>query len=95
MPANVKLEVRRLGIDDDNDEQGRSRPASSARPARWQVEFRNDDDYNPAAETPRSTSSRSPGSGEWDGKVGYTFEMKAIDDGEPGRGPGSVQDRDA
>jgi len=47
--------------------------------------FRDDDDYNPGQRA-KVDVVKVKGAGEWKGKAGYTFEMKAIDDGEPGHG---------
>jgi pimeloyl-ACP methyl ester carboxylesterase len=81
--GNVKLDVRRFELDDDNKKQDDHTYKFRSTGA-LQVEFRNDDDYTPAGNA-KVDVVKVTGSGEWDGKSGYTFEMKAIDDGEPGR----------
>jgi len=49
------------------------------------VVFRDDDDYQPGGGA-KVDWVQVTGYGEWDGKAGFTFDMRAIDDGEPGRG---------
>jgi len=47
------------------------------------VRFSNDDDIEPGSNGPVDTVW-AIGSGEWNGKPGYSFERKAADAGEPG-----------
>jgi len=47
------------------------------------VRFSNDDDFNPGSGLKVDTVTAT-GIGTWNGKAGYTFELKATDQGEPG-----------
>jgi pimeloyl-ACP methyl ester carboxylesterase len=82
--GEVKLEVRRVEFDnhDDKEDHKANKFRSTGTLA---VVFRDDDDYQPGGKA-KVDWVQVTGYGEWDGKAGYTFDMRAIDDGEPGRG---------
>jgi hypothetical protein len=87
--GSVKLSVQSIGFDADDDDDGRKTGEHQSGKFRssgaLSVVFRDDDDFNPGQHA-KVDVAKVKGAGEWNGKAGYTFEMKAIDDGEPGHG---------
>ena len=82
--GEVKLEVRRIEFDDHDDKEDR-KTSKFRSTGTLAVVFRDDDDYQPGGGA-KVDWVQVTGYGEWDGKAGFTFDMRAIDDGEPGRG---------
>jgi hypothetical protein len=82
--GTVKVDVRRYEFDDHDDKQDRQINKFRST-GTLSVTFRDDDDYQPGGNA-KVDWVKVAGLGEWDGKAGYTFEMRAIDDGEPGHG---------
>jgi len=79
--GSVSLEVK----DDDDDHDAHERkPTEKFRATRVDaVRFSNDDDFNPGSGLKVDTVTAT-GVGTWNGKAGYSFELKATDQGEPG-----------
>jgi hypothetical protein len=78
--GSLSLEVKH---DDDDDARV---PADKFRATRVDaVRFSNDDDLTPGGGLNADTVHAS-GVGAWNGKAGYTFELRATDAGEPGAG---------
>jgi hypothetical protein len=76
--GSVSLDVKR---DDDDDDR---KPVEKFRVTRVDaVRFSNDDDLTPGGGLKVDTVHAS-GVGTWNGKAGYTFELRATDAGEPG-----------
>jgi hypothetical protein len=77
----VSLEVKHDDGDDDADDH---KPADKFRATRIDaVRFSNDDDLEPGGGIKVDTV-RASGIGTWNGKSGYSFELRATDAGEPG-----------
>ncbi|MEO8627719.1 MAG: hypothetical protein ABI612_06400, partial [Betaproteobacteria bacterium] len=81
--GTVKLDVRRLEFDKNDSKQDQTSKFRST--GTMAVTFRDDNDYQPGGSA-KVDWVQVYGKGELDGKAGYTFEMRAVDDGEPGHG---------
>jgi hypothetical protein len=78
--GSLKVDVRKLDFDDDK----KTRIEKFRSTKLYSVTFRNDDDYKPGGGLKVDTVTVY-GEGEWNGKSGYKFEMRASDTGEPGK----------
>jgi hypothetical protein len=79
--GHVKVDARKLDFDHDDDKGPRTEKFRSTK--LYSVTFRNDDDYKPGGGLKVDTVTVY-GEGEFNGKSGYKFEMRATDTGEPG-----------
>jgi len=82
--GSVSLDVK---YDDDDDDKHKDEHQSTDkfRDTRvdW-VRFSNDDDLEPGGSGIKVDTVKASGAGTWNGKAGYTFELRATDAGEPG-----------
>jgi hypothetical protein len=82
--GSVSLDVK---YEDDDDhkhkDDHRSTEKFKATRVDW-VRFSNDDDLEPGGSGIKVDTVKASGVGTWNGKAGYTFELRATDAGEPG-----------
>jgi len=80
--GSVSLDVK---YEDDDEHKDEHKGTDKFRATRidW-VRFSNDDDLDPGGSGIKVDTVKASGVGTWNGKAGYTFELRATDAGEPG-----------